>query len=110
MGAEGDNFLIHFKVLAFTNDFGTGEHLECRFSSLEFVQFVGGFIVVTFESPCVLDHSCIGFELLFGFPYITYDPRVTRTVFAILWHEIRFVNSDQSLFPFPLPIVFIFLT
>ena len=74
MGAEGDNFLIHFKVLAFTNDFGTGEHLECRFSSLEFVQFVGGFIVVTFESPCVLDHSCIGFELLFGFPFITYDP------------------------------------
>ena len=70
--------------------------------------------VVTFESPCILDHSIVGFELLFSFPFITYHPRVTRTVFAILWHEIlpsrRSMNSDQCLFPFPLPIIFIFLT
>ena len=107
MSAEDDNSLIHFIVLAFINHFGIGEHLECRLSSPEFVHFVCGFNVVTFESPCVRDQSCIGFELLFGFPFITNDPRVTRTVFAILWHEIlpsrRFVNSDQCLFPIPLP-------
>ena len=56
--AEGDNSLIHFIVLAFIN-FGIGEHLECRFSSPEFVQFVCCLIVVTFEPPCVLDHSSI---------------------------------------------------
>ena len=88
MGAQGVNSLIRSIVLAFINHFGIGEHLECRFSGPEFVQFVCGFIVVTLESPCVFDHSSIGLELLFSFPFITYDPRVTGTVFAILWHEI----------------------
>ena len=70
-------------------------------------------MIVAFESPYVFDHSSVSFELLFSFPLITYDPRVTRTVFAILWYKVlpswRFVNSDQCLFPIPLPIVFIFL-
>ena len=114
MGAECDDPLIHLIALITIDHFGIGEHLECRFSRPEFIQFVCCFIVVTFEPPHVFDHSSVRLELLLSFPFITYDPVVTRTVFAILWHEIlpsrRFVNSDQCLFPFPLPIVFIFLT
>ena len=113
MGAERDNSLTHFIALITIDHFGIGEHLECRSPCPEFIQFVCCFIVVTFEPPHVFDHSSVRLELLLSFPFITYDPVVTRTVFAILWHEIlpsrRFVNSDQCLFPFPLPIVFIFL-
>ena len=113
MCAEGDNPLIHLIVSTFIDHFGIGEHLGCRFSCPKFVQFVCCFIVITLESPCVLDHSSVCFELLLGFPLITYDPGVTGTVFAILWREIlpsrRFVNSDQCLFPVPLPIIFISL-
>ena len=103
MGAECDNSLIHLIALISIDHFGIGEHLECRFSRPEFVQFVCC-LIVALESPCVFDHSSVCFESLLGFPFITYDPRVIGTVFAILWHEIlpsrRFVNSDQCL---PLP-------
>ena len=104
MGAECDNSLIHFIALITIDHFGIGEHLECRSSCPEFIQFVCCFIVVTFEPPRIFDHSSVRLELLLSFPFITYDPVVTRTVFAILWHKIlpsrRFVNSDQCL---PLP-------
>ena len=40
-------------------------------------------MIVAFESPYVFDHSSVSFELLFSFPLITYDPRVTRTVLEI---------------------------
>ena len=80
VGAERDNSLIHFTVLISIDHFGIGEHLECRFSRPEFIQFVCCFIVVTFEPPCVFDHSSVRFEFLLSFPFITYDPVVTRTV------------------------------
>ena len=105
MGAECDDSQIHFIALITINHFGIGEHLECRFSCPEFIQFVCCFIAVTFEPPHVFNHSSVRLELLLSFPLITYDPVVTRTVFAILWHEIlpsrRFVNSGSMSLPLP---------
>ena len=103
MSAKCDYSLTHLIAITLIHHLGIGEHLECRFSCPEFIQFVGYFIVVTFGSPNVFDHTSVRLELLLRFPFVTYDPRVTRTVFAILWHEIlpswRLVNSDQCLIP-----------
>ena len=40
MGAECDNSLIHFIALITIDHFGIGEHLECRSSCPEFIQFL----------------------------------------------------------------------